>query len=83
MNRTFVLPNSLANLRIKWIQLKKSLQPTTVQGPDVQYHVVEGKIYSKDLKNGMTLPSVEGTPIRINIYNVRKHEDPRVTLLDK
>ena len=49
----------------------------------LMYHVVEGKIYSKDLKNGMTLPSVEGTPIRINIYNVRKHEDPRVTLLDK
>ena len=47
------------------------------------YPVVEGKFYSKDLKNDMIVPSVLGTPIRINIYNVRKHEDPRVTLLDK
>ena len=36
----------------------------------LMYPVVEGKFYSKDLKNDMIVPSVLGTPIRINIYNV-------------
>jgi hypothetical protein len=36
----------------------------------VLYHAVPGKIFSKDLQNDITVNSVEGFPIRINIYNV-------------
>jgi uncharacterized surface protein with fasciclin (FAS1) repeats len=35
----------------------------------VMYHAVPGKIFSKDLQNDITVNSVEGFPIRINIYN--------------
>ena len=34
------------------------------------YHMVTGKIFSKDLQNDITVNSVEDIPIRINIYNV-------------
>jgi uncharacterized surface protein with fasciclin (FAS1) repeats len=36
----------------------------------VLYHVVPGSVFSKDLQNDITVNSVEGFPIRINIYNV-------------
>jgi len=35
----------------------------------VLYHVVPGSVFSKDLQNDITVNSVEGFPIRINIYN--------------
>ena len=34
------------------------------------YHVVPSKIFSKDLQNDITVNSVEGIPVRVNIYNV-------------
>ncbi len=36
----------------------------------VLYHVVPSAVFSKDLQNDITVNSVEGFPIRINIYNV-------------
>jgi len=35
----------------------------------VQYHAVPSKIFSKDLQNDLTVNSIEGFPIRVNIYN--------------
>ena len=36
----------------------------------ILYHVVPGKVFSKDLQNEQLVNTVEGSPIRINIYNV-------------
>jgi uncharacterized surface protein with fasciclin (FAS1) repeats len=50
---------------------KENIAPPTLEQlkKAVLYHVVPGKFFSKDLQNDITVNSVEGFPIRVNIYN--------------
>ena len=44
------------------------LKNVTVLADILKYHVASGKALSTDLKNNQLVTSLEGKPIRINIY---------------
>jgi len=47
------------------------------------FHVVSGEVYSKDLSNDLSVNSVEGSPLRVNIYLKSKFYPGFVTVNGK
>jgi len=68
---TVFAPTNEAFSEVEKEKKKEGKSPPTLQQLKqmVLYHVVPSSVFSKDLQNDITVNSVEGFPIRINIYN--------------
>merc|ERR1712198_233039 len=68
------LPASLVETLTNDVELLKKV---------LLYHVVSGEVMSKDIKNDITVDSVEGTPLRANVYLKSKFYPGFVTVNGK
>jgi len=68
------LPAELVNTLTSDVELLKKV---------LLFHVVSGEVYSKDLSNDLSVNSVEGSPLRVNIYLKSKFYPGFVTVNGK
>jgi len=68
------LPTELVNTLTSDVELLKKV---------LLFHVVSGEVYSKDLSNDLSVNSVEGSPLRVNIYLKSKFYPGFVTVNGK
>lgn len=68
------LPADLVNTLTSDVELLKKV---------LLFHVVSGEVYSKDLSNDLSVNSVEGSPLRVNIYLKSKFYPGFVTVNGK
>jgi len=68
------LPASLVDTLTNDVELLKKV---------LLFHVVSGEVYSKDISNDITVDSVEGSPLRANVYLKSKFYPGFVTINGK
>jgi len=52
---------------------------TTALGDLLKYHVVQGSLFSDDVRNEMTFPTLAGDRLRLNVYT---HSDERIVTVE-